>query len=85
LRVEAGALRVALPTATAYGRGSLGFEDRDIDLAPTGRERDLVLAYRFEAPGALVADAAMEGRFQPGHRANADPDFVARFGLAWSR
>jgi hypothetical protein len=82
LRVRSGGFDLTLPVSYDYSDGSVGYEQRFFNLAPTGREIDLEAAYGIRLlTGQLSANAFV--RRQPGHIAAADADVGAalRFSI----
>jgi len=84
LRVASGGYRLNLPVSYDYGSGAISYAERRLHLAPTGRERDVELAYgRPAGPGWL--DANLYLREDPGNDAAAPDDVGAamRFTMAF--
>jgi hypothetical protein len=81
LRVETGTFTVALPTANAWGRSSLGYATRSFDPAPSGREIDVEASYRVWSGARFSAQATLAYENQPGHSASAAPAVVASAGV----
>ena len=82
LRVRSGGFDLSLPVSYDYSSGSVGYEQRFFNLAPSGREIDLEAAYGMRLlTGQLSANAFV--RRQPGHIEAADTDVGAalRFSL----
>jgi hypothetical protein len=86
LRVRSGGFDLNVPVSYSYDTLSAGYENRFLNLAPTGREIDLEAAYGiglFEGAGHLSANAF--ARRHPGNMADMDPDLGAaiRFTLGF--
>lgn len=76
LRVRSGGFALNLPVSYDYADGSVGYEQRFFNLAPSGREIDLEAAYGIRIlNGQLSANAFV--RRQPGHIEAADADIGA--------
>ncbi|TFI57277.1 peptidase S8 [Sphingomonas parva] len=73
LRVRSGGYGISLPVSYYYADGSVGYESRFFNLAPTGREIDFEAAYGRGLWGGYVSANGFVRR-QPGHVAEADPD-----------
>ena len=81
LRVEGGAFAFMAPTATKYGRQSLGYQQRVFSPTPSGRELRFGLGYSYWRGDEVSAFGEALYVLQPGHIADADPDVVLRFGV----
>jgi hypothetical protein len=84
LRVRSGGFDFSMPVSYDYADGSVGYETRFFNLAPTGREIDLEAAYATRLwGGSLTANAFV--RREPGHIEAADDDYGAaiRFTLGF--
>lgn len=66
LRVRSGGFDLNMPVSYDYATGDVGFEQRFLNLAPTGREVDYELAYSV---GALGGNLGLNAylRTDPGH------------------
>lgn len=73
LRLEAGQTTLNLATSRNYTSGALGFTRSVLSLAPSGREIDMELAYRWADSGSFSIDASLLYQFSPGHTAGAKP------------
>ncbi|MDB5716600.1 MAG: peptidase [Sphingomonas bacterium] len=84
LRVSAGGYRLNLPVSYDYATGTTGYAERLLDLAPTGRERDVELAYG-RGIGRGWIDANLYLRQEPGNFAAAPDDLglALRFTTAF--
>jgi hypothetical protein len=85
LRVESGDLRVSMPSATRYGRESLSYESRLVDVTPSGRELRLGLGYRYIESDAISAFGEALYVLEPGHVRAAEPDVMVRVGVRMRR
>lgn len=85
LRVRSGSVTVATATSQNAHDGSLNFERRSVSLAPTGRERQLTLAYAVNLgqSGELAVQANY--RQQPNHdvKAGADKGLGVRYSVSF--
>lgn len=82
LRVKSGRLSMMLPTSYDYATLKTGFEEKDFNLAPSGREIDVEAAYGVALfGGSLSANAFL--RHEPGNIAAASKDIggAIRFTL----
>ena len=66
LRVSSGGFDLRVPTSYDYATGTVGYEDRFLNLAPTGREIDFEAAYSLKLLGGDLGLNAFLRR-QPGH------------------
>jgi hypothetical protein len=66
LRVRDGGLDINLPVSYDYKSGSVGYQHRFFNLAPTGRELDYEIFYGAELVGGNLAFNAFV-RNDPGH------------------
>jgi len=66
LRVSSGGFDLKVPTSYDYATGAVGYEDRFLNLAPTGREIDFEAAYSMKLLGGDLGLNAFLRR-QPGH------------------
>jgi hypothetical protein len=84
LRVRSGGYDIRLPVSYDYTDGSVGYERRFFNLAPTGREIDLEAAYGVGLWGGHLSTNAFVRR-DPGHIAGAPDDLGAaiRFTLGF--
>jgi hypothetical protein len=82
LRVRSGGLGVRLPVAYDYATGAVGYEDRTINLAPSGRELDLEAAYSLNIAGGDLGGNLFVRR-QPGHISDAGDDIGGVVRIAW--
>jgi hypothetical protein len=84
LRVSRGGFDLTLPTSYDYATEQAGFSTTRLNLAPTGRERDIEAAYSRALWGGRLS-ANTYWRRQPGNFANARDDLGAAirfsFGL----
>ncbi len=84
LRVSRGGFDLTLPTSYDYATEQAGFSTTRLNLAPTGRERDIEAAYSRPLWGGRLS-ANTYWRRQPGNFANAPDDLGAAirfsFGL----
>lgn len=76
LRVRSGGFDLSLPVSYNYEDGSVGFEARRFNLAPTGRELDFEAAYGLTLFGGAL-DANLFLRTEPGHVAAMRDDLGA--------
>jgi hypothetical protein len=81
LRIEGGALAVALPTADAWGRSSLAYEVRRFDPSPSGRELEAQAAWDVIVAGRVAARLSFTHVREPGHVAGASPENRAQIGV----
>ncbi len=81
LRVEDGALSVAVPVGVDAKTDETRFERRTAALTPSGREIGLEAAYRFHA-GPAAAEIAARYAVDPGHVAGAPDEAVIWFGAS---
>ena len=84
LRVRSGGYRLEVPVSYNYSDGSVGYESRFFNLAPTGREIDFEAAYGLALGGGwLSANAFL--RLEPGHveAAGSDAGAALRFKLGF--
>ncbi len=81
LRVDGGEFSVSLPTADAYGRGSLRYETRTFDPSPSGRELDVEVAYDLLLTGSLSAHMGLAQVIEPGHVREASEETRAHAGV----
>ena len=82
MRVRSGGFDINLPVSYDYSDGSVGYELRFFNLAPSGREIDLEAAYGTRLWGGnLTANAFV--RREPGHVEAIGSDYGAaiRFTL----
>jgi hypothetical protein len=84
LRVRSGGYDIRLPVSYDYASGSVGYEQRFFNLAPTGREIDLEAAYGVGLWGGHLSTNAFIRR-EPGHIAGVGDDLGAaiRFTLGF--
>ena len=84
LRVSRGGFDLTLPTRYDYATEQAGFSTTRLNLAPTGRERDIEAAYSRPLWGGRLS-ANSYWRHQPGNFATAPNDLGAAirfsFGL----
>ena len=73
LRVTGGGVNLNLPNSYDYASLTAGFENQYVSLAPTGRERDVELAYASALWGGRFG-ANLYLRQQPGNIADASND-----------
>jgi hypothetical protein len=66
LRVRTGGFDVNLPISYDYASGEVGYQQRFLNLAPTGRELDYELSYETPLLGGNIAANAFI-RTDPGH------------------
>jgi hypothetical protein len=80
LRVRSGGFDLNLPVSYDYSDGSVGYEQRFFNLAPTGREVDIEAAYGLWLFGGQLSANTFVRR-QPGHiqAAGADIGAALRF------
>ena len=76
LRVRSGGFDFTMPVSYDYADGSVGYEQRFFNLAPTGREIDLEAAYGTRLWGGHLAANAFVRR-EPGHIEAASDDYGA--------
>lgn len=76
LRVESAAARFTLPVSYDYATLATGFEARQANLAPTGREIDAEAVYAVAIGGGNL-DTHVFWRREPGHVAGRDADLGA--------
>ncbi|MEZ5995203.1 MAG: S8 family peptidase [Hyphomonadaceae bacterium] len=81
LRIEYGLLSALLPTATRYGRESLTYEPRLIDVTPSGRELQFGVSYTHAQSNSASAFLDATLIHDPGHVAGADDQALVRGGL----
>ncbi len=84
LRVEGGLASLSVPVDYDYATGLTSFEQRSVNLTPSGREIDAEAAYSVAAFGGSL-DANLYLRREPGHVA-ARPDDVGaalRYAVAF--
>ncbi len=67
LRVSSGGATVRVPVDRDYAADRFLFEDRRLDLSPTGRERDIEFSYGFPLSDRIDVDANFVQQFEPGH------------------
>jgi hypothetical protein len=84
LRVDGGAIIVALPTATAFGRSSLSYAERRAEIAPSGREVQINLGYDVFAPEAWSMRFGISHAMDPGHIGAAEDETRFTFGARWA-
>ncbi|WP_165356404.1 S8 family peptidase [Sphingosinicella sp. BN140058] len=84
LRVRSGGYDINLPVSYDYADGSVGYERRVFNLAPTGREIDFEAAYGVGMWSGYVSANAFARR-QPGHISGAESDLggAIRFTLGF--
>jgi hypothetical protein len=84
LRVRDGGLDINLPVSYDYKSGSVGYQQRFFNLAPTGRELDYEIFYGAELLGGNLAFNAFV-RNDPGHIELMKNDFggALRFTLGF--
>ena len=84
LRVARGGFNLTVPTSYDYATGQAAFAATRLNLAPTGRERDIEAVYARPLMGGQVSVNSF-WRHQPGNFANAPEDLGAAirftFGL----
>lgn len=80
LRVAAGGFALGVPVSYDYATGAVGYEDRFLNLAPTGREVDYELGYG-RALGSGWIGMNLFARTDPGHveAMNTDMGGAIRF------
>lgn len=71
LRAAGGQALFRLPVGRDFAAGRFLFEDRRLDLTPTGRERDIELSYSLRPASWMRLDASMIYQMAPGHVADA--------------
>lgn len=81
LRVDRAAARFSLPVSYDYATLSTGFEDRTVNLAPSGREIDAEAVYAASVLGGDLG-AHLFWRREPGHVLTRDPDVGAALTFA---
>ena len=81
LRIRSGGFAMNVPTSYDYATGQAGFEQRQLSLAPSGREIDAEIAYGISLPGGSLGANAFFRR-QPGHIASAADDVGAAVRLS---
>ena len=77
LRVEDGSARLSLPVAYDYTTGLGTYRDQRTQLAPTGREVGIELAYGLRFDSGAAVQANLLQRFEPGHVGDAGPETTA--------
>ena len=77
LRVEDGSARLSLPVAYDYTTGLGTYRDQRTQLAPTGREVGIELAYGLRFDSGAAVQANLLQRFEPGHVADAGAETTA--------
>jgi hypothetical protein len=82
LRVTSGGFGVEVPVSYDYGTGAVGFEQRILNLAPTGRELDFEAAYSLRVGGGDLGGNLFLRR-QPGHIRSAENDLGGAIRLSW--
>jgi hypothetical protein len=84
LRVRSGGFDFSMPVSYDYADGSVGYEQRFFNLAPTGREIDLEAAYGTRLRGGNLTAHAFVRR-EPGHIEAMSDDYGAaiRFTLGF--
>ncbi len=85
LRVTGGQANISYVTSRDYQDNILSFIDRNISLAPDGREIDFELAYRMADIFGASVDLNILHQINPGHNARS-PDntgILIRFGSAF--
>jgi hypothetical protein len=84
LRVSAGGFDLSVPTSYDYSSRTVGYEDRFLNLSPTGREIDFEAAYSMRILGGDLGLNSFY-RKDPGHIAGVKDDIGAaiRFTLGF--
>ncbi len=67
LRVASGGATLRVPVDRDYAADRFLFEDRRLDLSPTGRERDIEFSYGLPLSDRIDVDANFVQQFEPGH------------------
>lgn len=79
LRAKSGSMQVTTAVAQSQEDGSLTYATQSISLKPSGRQRDLELAYATPVSFGGNVTAIAQAKFQPGHDAAAP----AKFGIGF--
>lgn len=83
LRAKSGSMQVTTAVAQSQEDGSLTYATQSISLKPSGRQRDLELAYATPVSFGGNVTAIAQAKFQPGHDAAAPVQFG--IGFRYSR
>ena len=80
MRVYRARADLTLPVARTLD-GAILKETRRVSLSPSGRQRDLQIAYEWRAAAGLTAASFALATIEPGHRRGAAPSFAAGLRL----
>ena len=84
LRVRSGGFDLNMPVSYDYADGSVGYERRFFNLAPTGREIDLEAAYGMRPWGGQLIGQRLLAHASPAISRRAETISARRCGSAWA-
>ena len=83
LRIEGGGRGTLTAPTSVNADGSIVTSSERVNLAPSGRELNLQLAYTRELASSLDVTNYALVRTEPGHNADASPDFGVGLRMNW--